>query len=116
MTFREWMLECRPCEKIYGKLAWDYDLDEQTCPSCGALVDLYIPERGKAPGLVTDDIPGGIEIRHLDPRPRVYYSKTDIKRACNEKGFTWADDTPKPYRVAWSGKSTSHDDRKRSTE
>ena len=60
--------------------------------------------------IITDDIPGGIYIRHglvnADGSPRKFYSKTEIRRAANEHGLKWADDTPgKPYRVQWSGKT-----------
>jgi hypothetical protein len=60
--------------------------------------------RGQAPGVAADDIPGGVVIKHLGPQPEKFYSKTEIKRAANERGFNWADDTPKPYKVRWSGK------------
>lgn len=104
MILKEWLFRCDPCDKIFGLWIWNYEVDEQTCPACHQAVDLYVPERGVAPGIATDDIPGGVEIRHLSRKPERFYSKTDIKRACNERGFTWADDTPKPYRVRWSGK------------
>ena len=104
MTFKEWLFECFSCEKKFGILAWDTALDNQKCPACNEPVDLYIPNRSRAPGIATDGIPGGVEIRHLGPKPERFYSKTDIKRACNERGFNWADDTPGPYKVKWSGK------------
>ena len=49
-----------------------------------------------------------VEIRHgicnPDGSPRRYYSKTEIKRAANEKGLVLVGDTPgKPYKVNWSG-------------
>jgi len=59
-------------------------------------------------GVIGDDIPGGIEIRHglvnADGSPRRFYSKTEIKRAANEKGLSQDGDTAKPYRVRWSGR------------
>lgn len=62
---------------------------------------------GEAPSLMTDDIPGGIEIKHglvdVNGNPRKFYSKTDIKRAANEMGLTIGGDTPRPYKVNWSG-------------
>ena len=59
--------------------------------------------------IASDDIPGGIEIRHgicnPDGTPKRYYSKTEIKRALNEKGYQIAGDTPgRPYNVGWSGR------------
>ena|SRR3990167_26793 len=64
--------------------------------------------RGSAPGIGTDDIPGGLVIRHglVGPNgePRKFYSKTDIKRAANEAGLTQGYDSPRPYKVSWSGR------------
>lgn len=68
------------------------------------------PESGPANTILisTDDIPGGVEIRHglcnEDGTPRRYYSKTDIRREANRRGLTQKGDTPKPYRVSWEGK------------
>lgn len=103
MIFREWMLQCRDCGEIIEKWAWNNRLDEESCPACSGSVDVYIPELSKAPGIVPDDIPGGVEIRHLSNKPERFYSRTEIKRACNERGFNWADDSPRPYKVHWSG-------------
>ena len=58
--------------------------------------------------IATDDIPGGLLVRHAichpDGTPKRYYSKTEIKRAANEAGYTIGGDTPRPYRVSWSGR------------
>lgn len=105
MTFKEWTFLCAVCDKKLGWLCWDYELDRQVCPACNAPVVLYIPERVMTSGIVTDGIPGGIEIRHLSNKPERFYSKTEIKRACNERGWTALGDTPKKYKIRWSGKS-----------
>ena len=107
MILKEWLLRCEPCDKVFGKLCWDYEVPDQLCPVCNEPVDVYTPARGKAPGIATDGIPGGVEIRHLSRHPETFYSKTDIKRACNERGWTRDGDTPAPYRVRWSGKRTN---------
>ena len=107
MTMREWIFACTPCDKQFGIWCWNYELDEQLCPACNESVSLYTPERSKAPGIAADSIPGGVEIRHLSNKPERFYSKTDIKRACNERGFNWAGDTPAPYKIRWSGKTKS---------
>ena len=104
MTFREWLFRCDACEKVFGQWLWSYDVPIQVCPACNGPVELYVPERSRAPSIATDGIPGGVELRHLSWKPERFYSKTDIKRACNERGFTWADDTPKDYKIRWSGK------------
>ena len=109
MTMKEWPIWCPICDEGFKKLGWDYELP-LGCPKCNAPTYLNYPQQfDRAPGLVTDDIPGGVEIRHGimndDGTPKRYYSKTDIKRAANEKGLVWGDDTPgKPYKVKWSGR------------
>lgn len=80
-----------------------------TCPNCSSPAQEVTNTRyDDAPGIATDGIPGGLEIRHglvnEDGSPRTFYSKTDIRRAANEEGLTWMNDTPKPYNVPWSGK------------
>ncbi len=63
---------------------------------------------GQSCGIITDEIPGGIEIKHgicnPDGTPKRYYSKTEIRRAANERGYTISGDTPRPYKVAWNGR------------
>lgn len=59
-------------------------------------------------GIKGDDIPGGMQIRHglvnADGSPRTFYSRTEIRKAANEKGLVLEGDTPgKPYKVKWSG-------------
>jgi hypothetical protein len=88
------------------------------CDTCGGVIQIgdypfckgnptnHVPANF---GVVGDDIPGGIEIKHgicnPDGTPRRYHSKTEIRRAANEKGLKLAEDTPgKPYKVHWSGK------------
>lgn len=71
------------------------------CPQCGLQTERLWTS---APGIAGDDIPGGIVIRHLGAEPRKYYSNTEIKRACNELGWTRDGDTPKAYKVHWSGR------------
>lgn len=105
MIKKEWLFSCISCEKTFGIWAWNYELDGQACPVCNEPVDLYIPERGKSAGIATDSIPGGVEIRHLSSKPERFYSRTDIKRACNERGFNWLGDSPKKYPIRWSGRS-----------
>lgn len=109
MTFKEWPIKCNTICGFKGKLlAWDHDLPI-ACPTCGepTLVDGGILW-GQSAGVIGDDIPGGIEIKHglcnPDGTPRRYYSKTEIKRAANEAGYTISGDTCKPYPVQWSGR------------
>lgn len=54
---------------------------------------------GQAPGVIADDIPGGVLMHHgicnEDGTPKRYYSKTDIRRAAFEKNLFNLGDTPK---------------------
>jgi hypothetical protein len=54
---------------------------------------------GQSAAVIPDDIPGGIEIRHgicnEDGTPRKYYSKSEIKQAAFEQGWSIHGDTPK---------------------
>lgn len=112
-SFREWRIICPSCGHVDKQLAWDYDLPIP-CTHCNTPTNLNYTVPNKAPGIATDDIPGGIEIKHgaglinADGTPRKYYSKSDLFRACNEHGWKVVGDTPgKPYRVTWSGKQKS---------
>lgn len=102
MRMTTWHLVCDNCDHTTKILCWDYELP-QPCQLCEQ-GELAPAVSRQVHGIIGDDIPGGLEIRHLDAQPRKYYSKTEIKRACNERGVIWSDDTPKPYKVAWSGK------------
>lgn len=87
-------------QKVFG---WSYDLP-LPCPACTHTLS-HITEHGpnQTVYIATDDIPGGIEIRHgicnEDGSPRRFYSKTEIKREANRRGVTLHGDTPKPYKV-----------------
>ena len=77
------------------------------CPLCGeSTATLW---RTYQSGIIADDFPGGVEIKHglvnPDGSARKFYSKTEMKRAANEAGLKWADDSPgRPYKVRWSGR------------
>lgn len=67
------------------------------CPTCGQPTQTFWTQ---APGVATDDIPGGIDIRHgicwPDGTPRKFYSKSAIRKAAFEAGLTIAGETPNP--------------------
>ena len=101
--------KCHETPKPYRLIAYT-DPDNTVflvCQPCHSiLVDRS--SMGVSAGIATDAIPGGLEIKHglcnPDGSPKRYYSKTEIKRAANERGYTIGGDTPKPYKVSWSGK------------
>lgn len=70
-------------------------------PFCGGDPSKHAPTNQYVIG---DDIPGGYVVKHLGPTPIKVYSKTELKRAANERGWTIDGDSPKPYRVQWSGR------------
>ena len=51
---------------------------------------------GRAAGVIGDDIPGGVLIKHgicnEDGSARRYYSKTEIRQAAAAKGLSWGGD------------------------
>lgn len=114
MTFKEYPFKCSACEHEFKTLRWDYEPFPK-CPSCDTADVTYLNygQVGTSAGISTDDIPGGVEIKHAlcnpDGTPKRYYSKTEIKRAANERGYTLSGDTPKPYNVRWSGKQNRID-------
>lgn len=59
------------------------------CPTCGKLTErAWI---GKPSGVIGDDIPGGIWMRHgicnEDGSPRKYYSKSEIAKEAERRGL-----------------------------
>ena len=83
------------CDRCFEEIISDEEHGVGKCP--------FEPRPAEF-GIAGDDLPGGEFIRHLTPKPKKFYSKTEIKRYCNEHGWVFGDDSPKPYRVQWSGK------------
>ena len=58
------------------------------CPTCGGPTETLWDS---PPGVIPDDIPGGLWIRHglcnEDGTPRKYYSKTEINREAKRRGL-----------------------------
>ena len=108
---RTWNLWCRVCEVKKPTLCWNYDLERQKCDVCNEVLEFY-PERDltyACAGIIGDEIPGGLEIKHglcnPDGSPRKYYSKTEIYQEANKRNLKLMGDTPgKPYKVNWDGK------------
>lgn len=103
-TYKNWTVECG-CGFEGKTWGWSYDFP-LPCPNCGEnKVELPTPKQ--VHGIVPDDIPGGILIKHglcnKDGSPKRYYSKTEIKREANKRGLIIGGDTPKQYKVAWDG-------------
>ena len=111
MTFKEWKVEFSLCGHQNKILGWDYELPFKCQGECGSNNYMPIDDRpSKTVMISTDDIPGGIMVRHgicnPDGSPKRVDSKTDLKRELNRHGWTIEGDTPKPYRIRWEGKET----------
>ena len=59
---------------------------------CNGLMERSWLQTHKAPGVISDDIPGGVEITHglcnSDGTPHRYYSKTEMRREATKRGLT----------------------------
>lgn len=78
---------------------WNED-GRMACPNCGERVVEVVEVRPRqSHGIIPDNIPGGIEIRHglcnEDGSPRRYDSKTDIRREAARRGMVISGETPK---------------------
>lgn len=67
-----------------------------SCPTCGEPTDTFWSGSFMVNG---DDIPGGMEIKHgicwPDGTPRKFYSKSEIRKAASDAGWTIDGETPK---------------------
>jgi hypothetical protein len=65
------------------------------CPICGEATSTLWRASSN---VITDDIPGGLEIRHgicnEDGTPRKYYSKSEIVKEAKRKGYSVGTDVP----------------------
>lgn len=94
------------CECGWVGPIWGWWHEDRPCPECGKPTVFFDNQTDRSAAVIGDDIPGGLlvpnAICHEDGTPKRYYSRTDLKRALNEKGWTIVGDTPKPYRVSTS--------------
>lgn len=83
----------RICENGHELLDCFERIDEATkevpCKTCGALTKRAWLT--KPSGVITDEIPGGVWIKHgicnEDGSPKKYYSKSEIAKAAKAKGL-----------------------------
>lgn len=101
MTYKEWPATCQ-CGWSGRRLAWDTELPYK-CPACTDPVMITDTRSNQSHGIVPDDFPGGLEVRHglvnEDGSPMRFYSRTELKREANRRGLVLEGDSPKPYRV-----------------
>ena len=104
--FTTWHFECGTCDSKESRLCWDYELP-QPCSTCGHAMYMQSFKLDKAPTVIGDELinyAAKHAVCNPDGTPRRFDSKTELKQALNEAGFTIYGDTPKPYSVRWSGK------------
>jgi hypothetical protein len=84
----------RICTKCEAKMidSWEpIETPTVLCANCGEPTERAWFQLGKTPNVISDDIPGGIEIRHglcnEDGSPRTYYSKTEIRKEAERRGL-----------------------------
>ena len=108
MRMTTWHLRCAQCKAKNEVLCWDTDLGKQVCKECKDTSLVHDNFKfSEASGVIGDEL-NGYAAKHAicneDGSPRRFDSKTELYRALNEAGYTISGDTPKPYKVAWSGK------------
>lgn len=80
-----------------------------TCDKCGHDIQIgdypfckgsVIDHQNARFGVIGDDIPGGLDVKHgicwPDGTPRRFYSKSEIRKAADAAGYTIGGETPKP--------------------
>ena len=83
------------CERCFEEVLSELEHGLGKCP---------LQPRYAGFGVVGDELPDRTEFRHLSHKPLRFDTKTELKRYCNEHGWVHSGDSPKPYRVQWSGK------------
>ena len=87
-------IQCTGC----GVIQEDRYVDIETLEphSCGAKFVKVLLQHSHGV-VIGDDIPGGVMVEHgicnADGTPKRYDSRSEIRRACAEKGFKWGFDT-----------------------
>lgn len=96
-TFKFWKRRC-DCGFTGEVPGWTYEMPLR-CPTCGAPTQENEDRPNQAHGIIPDDIPGGMEIRHglvnKDGSPRKFYSKSEIRAEARRRGWTISGETPK---------------------
>lgn len=91
---------CTFCPAILVDCLEPITAPEVPCPECGkATVRTWLPDRGDGGGgVIGDDIPGGMWVRHgicnPDGSPRKYYSKSEMAREAAKRGLVNHSDAP----------------------
>lgn len=89
-------IRCKACGVVHVDKYVDL-AKADACVCGGAFERMPTAEcMGRAAGVIGDDIPGGVEIKHglcnEDGSPRTFYSKTEIRAAAKAAGLRWGYD------------------------
>jgi hypothetical protein len=99
VTFKERLFVCA-CGQTITAWRWNTEANP-VCPTCHLTMDeAGTITLGRAPGVFSDSIPGGVMIRHAlcnpDGTPKRYDSMTAIREAAARRGYTLYGETPNP--------------------
>lgn len=99
-----WQRECARCGFVGKVFGWDYEMP-LACPTCGEPTKPVDNQINHAHGIVPDEIPGGLLVEHAicnpDGTPKRYYSKSEIRKAANDAGWTIVGESPRTERGRW---------------
>lgn len=81
-------LVCTACEAQFIDVVHSIKAEHPPCSACGAPTHTMWT---KGAGVIADDIPGGMIIRHglcnEDGSPRKYYSHSDMRKEAKRRGI-----------------------------
>jgi hypothetical protein len=82
---------CESCSHRERVLGWNYDAAPE-CPEGHGSLTIDHGQHGQSAGVIPDQIPGGVEVKHgicnPDGTPRRYYSKSEMAREAYKRGLT----------------------------
>lgn len=100
-TFARRVFVCSTCNNRDVVWCWNTE-PPPICPDCYHEMAPEPVTTNLAPGVITDSIPGGLDVPHAicwpDGTPRRFYSKSEIRDTAREAGWTMGDETPLPPR------------------
>jgi len=103
-------IECSGCRE--RRLDQYVDVARLPVHTCGGNWGRVILSGTRTGAVIGDDIPGGLVIKHLDAKPKTYYTRSEIRRAAAEKGWTWGHDANLHIENPKTGSRDSADTRR----
>src|SRR5687767_11285603 len=75
---------CEPCDVEIERASTIAARNDQDCTTCGTRLTRVFKTTAPVHG---DDIPGGMTVENMGPRPMTFYSKTAWNKAMRERGL-----------------------------